>query len=137
MPTCLSIAGIDLPSDLDGDDLMAVAKDPTAANRLHIGNCSDQYYVVIQDQMKYHWFAEGGVSLLFDLAKDPLEQHNLSGQAAYVDQENALQAALIDHLSNHGSKRVSDGALNPAPMASTRVSRYPGFRAHPEAGLVQ
>ena len=43
MPTCLSIAGIAAPEDLDGQSLIDIAKAPDTQNRLHIGNCSDQY----------------------------------------------------------------------------------------------
>ena len=51
--------------------------------------------------MKFHWFAEGGVGLLFDLAKDPLEQHNLAGNPEYADVRAKLERELTTHLTRH------------------------------------
>ena len=82
LPTCLDMAAVTSETPLDGQSMLTIHAEH-AANRLHIGNCSDTYFMVMQDHWKYHWFANGGDELLFNIAEDPYEQHNvLHHQAA-------------------------------------------------------
>ena len=59
MPTCLELAGAAAPAPVDGSSLLTIQAE-NASNRLHIGNCSDNYFLVMRDNWKYHWYAQGG-----------------------------------------------------------------------------
>ena len=137
MPTCLHAAGLNQKADLDGVSLLDVQAKGLQANRVHFGNWSDQFYVVIQDQWKYHWFAQGDESLLFNLENDPYEQTNLIGDERYAAQHEALHNSLRDHLKATGSKWIEGSELKPGPQAKPEreIMRYPGFRSVPQQGL--
>ncbi|MCP5536823.1 MAG: sulfatase [Akkermansiaceae bacterium] len=75
-PTLCQVAGIALPSHLDGKSLVPTVDDPSAdsdgiANSFWAGNKS----TITQDS--HTIFKKGKPYLKFDLAKDPHEQHNL------------------------------------------------------------
>ena len=137
LPTCLDVAGVSTDTLIDGQSLLDIhAKQ--AENRLHIGNCSDTYYMVMKDHWKYHWFANEGVELLFNLSDDRYEQTNLiSDQSSQIIRAQ-LRHELIAHLQQYKPQLLTDElTLKPRsqPVALKSVMRFPGWRSQPETGL--
>jgi hypothetical protein len=97
--------------------------EPDETDRIHIGNAMDSQFTVISGTRKLIWCAEGGQQLVFDLADDPYETKALD------DPAEDLRSLLIEHLENHHSPLVQQGALCPKPTTITQrnVMRFPGF----------
>ncbi len=124
LPTCLARAGVPIPEDVDGVDLVALSRSENAEERVHIGDCMHRHFCVLRGHQKLVTCAEGGHHYLFDLEKDPYEQHPLASG------EEELLSILVQHLEAQGSPLVQNGQFQPLPESSDKQSssRYPGFR---------
>ena len=129
LPTILNIAGVPVPEDHDGIDLMTLM-DKTA-DRDFYGACSDAFFCLIQNEFKYTWARAGGEELLFNLKQDPMEQHNLAGSQGAASVLEAMRSALIQRMAAHDSPCVHEGKLNPGPpvVGPQQVSKWPGFHS--------
>lgn len=130
MPTILKIAGIDIPEDLDGMDLMAQVENPEI-NRTFYGNCKNEYFAVIDGDYKYMWTALGGDELLFNLKEDPYEQKNLANRESHKNVLDTLRQKLIQHLEKYNKELVKGGKLihREAPKGPQEVPKWPGFHS--------
>ncbi len=130
MPTILSIAGIEVPEDLDGMDLISQARKPTE-DRIFYGNCENRYFAVIEGDYKYMWTVGGGEELMFNLKEDPFEQRNLVKAAHQQDRLAAMRRMLIEYMEKHSIDLVKDGQLitKPAPNGAEDVAKWPGFHS--------
>jgi arylsulfatase A-like enzyme len=133
MPTCLRIAGLDAPEDVDGVDLMGELRSPSRSGRVLVGDCQHQFFAVIDGPWKYHWSASGGVEMLFDVETDPQETVALQDEQQHKPRLITMRDALVQHLCAKGSRLAKGGGLQPLPgIASSRaVSRYPGLPGRP------
>jgi arylsulfatase A-like enzyme len=91
-PTILSLAGIEAPQTMQGEDLMRIAGDV-------IPEREDFFYEhtfmgspgipkvegVVRKDLKYMKFNEHDYEELYDLKQDPREKQNLAGNPAYQD----------------------------------------------------
>ena len=129
LPTVLSIAGVPIPADHDGSDLLPLADTP--ANRDFYGVCSDSFYCLIRHEYKYTWARAGGEELLFNLKEDPAEQTNLAGSEKAGDVLEAMRSALIQRMGAHGSSCTDGGTLKPGPavVGPQHVRKWPGFHS--------
>jgi len=129
MPTALRIAGVAEPEDMDGADLVALHE--TESDRDFFGACGKGQYAVMRGRMKLCFAAAGGGELLFNLADDPLEQHNLVGDPDYADDLAALREELRDKLAAYAPKLVQDGRIAPTPAIDgpREVGKWPGFHS--------
>lgn len=129
LPTLLNAAGVPLPSDVDGIDLMSLLDAPV--NRDFYGVSGDSFFCLMRGNMKYTWTKAGGEELLFDLAKDPMEQHNLSEAEASADVLNRMRDELVKRMTAHDSPCVQDGKLKPGPAITgpQDVAKWPGFHS--------
>jgi len=131
MPTILAAAGIEMPDDMDGIDLMTMIGKQGEDDRIFIGECADYQFAVMDNQYKYTHTTFGNQELLFDIAADPKEQHNLAEHPEFSDVKQKLRNHLISHLESHESKAVVDGTIiNKGDIhSSADVSRWPGFHS--------
>jgi arylsulfatase A-like enzyme len=109
LPTFLDAAGADIPSKMDGRSLLNLIRNPNAAWRPAIDLEHAQIYRpgnywggLTDGRIKYVWFYPDGREQLFDLAKDPGEQHDASGDAAYREMLEAWRARFAEHLAERG-----------------------------------
>lgn len=128
MPTVLRFAGVPLPQT-DGRDLLHLADAPE--DRPFFGLCSHMAAVMVGGY-KYCWTARGGGELLFHIAKDPIEQHDLAGDPAYATEKKQLQARLAEFLMQYKPEYAKEGKLTPAGEAPTErgTSRWPGLHSN-------
>lgn len=129
LPTVLNIAGVQIPKDHDGLDLMSLIDAPV--KRDFYGTSNDSFFCLIRNEYKYMWARAGGEELLFNLQQDPTELHNLADKDVVADILNAMRLELIQRMTSHGSPCVEDGKLNPGPavVGPKHVSKWPGFHS--------
>ena len=126
-PTILDMAGVGIPQAVDGKSLLPViAGKPKKSKRTilygeHSGGQANHW--IIQDQIKYIWFAETDEEQLFDLTADPRETKDLSGETARLESFRKLLAARL--------KDRQDYTYDPAklkPLANQQPTMFwPGF----------
>jgi len=106
MPTLLSLAGTKSPAHIDGVNLV-----PTLLGQKHLirewlhfehSPCYSQeqaYHALTDGRFKYIWRPANGREHLFDLEKDPLEEHDLSKDALCLSLLETWRNRLIQRLS--------------------------------------
>ena len=134
LPTCLAAAGVRLPprAQLDGLDLRRVADGKARRTILH-GDC-EGYHYIRRGTWKYLFEAPGGTELLFNLADDPYEQHDLSRDAGSKTTLHELRGALLERLSASGHPAVQRGRLRATmpdvkAVLKQRTGAWPGFHS--------
>ena len=118
LPTFLTLAGGQIPSDMDGRSLLPLVNEPNPQWRQYIdlehATCysPDNYWCALTDgKIKYIWFFHTGSEQLFDLQKDPHELKNLSADKNYAKHMTEMHTAMIEHLKERGDEFVKDGKL--------------------------
>jgi choline-sulfatase len=76
-------------------------------------------------RVKYIYYVPDGREQLFDLAKDPQENHNLAGLPEHRSTLLLWRERLIGHLSERGEPFVVDGKLGIRPKGTLYSPRYP------------
>lgn len=103
MPTLLGLTGYGKPYFAYGQDIFEVRADSAAAARKGFAiNYVNEAFQWITDSTAL-FFDEQEVTHLFDLRRDPLEQHNLIGEdirpdSAQVERMKALLQTYYEHL---------------------------------------
>ena len=123
LPTFCSMAQADIPDDVSGTDLNPLLRDEVTSIRSHWHGQVDNQHAWRDAQYKYCYFADDGAELVFDLANDPLEQQDLSGDAELTDR---LRRQFIAHLQEEGHTHVdAEGRLrvvgSPLPQEAERM----------------
>jgi arylsulfatase A-like enzyme/Flp pilus assembly protein TadD len=133
MPTMLSAAGIEVPAQVQGTNLLPVLQGKSADRdrslygetflpRLHF-NWSELRGT---ENAKFHFIAAPRPEL-YDLAKDPGEVHNLLPEKKAVAEEmRAKLAGLIQEYSA-GKELAEKTGLDPALMERLKSLGYAGF----------
>ncbi|MDX2454827.1 sulfatase-like hydrolase/transferase [Desulfosarcina sp.] len=111
-PTLLALAGMPVPAEMDGRSLVPLLVDPQAAGREHFlmefwryfPENTPSYTGVRTNRYKYVEFEQGRDPWLFDLLRDPGEQHNLYGMPAGEAVGKRLKATLAELLAGRKSK---------------------------------
>lgn len=132
MPTILSIAGVELPDHLDGENILNFLQSPK--ERLFYGNCGDDYFAVIENNIKYIATPIGNGELLFDLTKDPYERVNLIGNPEYTVIAQRLRGICMEKVAEYSPNLLQDGKWKPVPPIHNDrdVGRWPGFHSTTE-----
>ncbi|GAB5559031.1 MAG: sulfatase [Synoicihabitans sp.] len=123
-PTILSLAGLPIPREMDGGDLMRIYEDPTAALHDSIalinvwGNKPTHALGVVTQDMKYLYWgyaAEGfePTEELYDLASDPLELMELTSRKESRHDLVAMRQIYDQHLARWQSQAVSHHGYQP------------------------
>lgn len=129
-PTILSMAGISVPKEADGINLLDHLHD--SRSELFYGNVENNNFCVMEGYVKYLWTAFGGSELLFDLKTDPYEQHNLAALPEYASAVKRYRQLLVEHIERTGvTGRCKDGQLihMPAPKDTHEVPKWPGYHS--------
>ena len=131
LPTVLAATGVELPGDaaIDGMDMVAAAAGGPRREVLH-GECKG-YHFVRQGAFKYCYEELGGGELMFDLARDPKEEHDLIRAGEQEDVRQRLRGMLVERLTAAGSDVVKDGDLvceNPdLTLEDLPKNTWPGY----------
>lgn len=116
-PTILGLAGLPVPKNVDGGDLMKVYKDPEASIHDSIalvnvwGKTATHVMAVVTKEMKYiHWgYAESGFDVteeLYHLSKDSLEMTNQAGNPEFGPALAQMRKAYDKHLAHWKAEAV-------------------------------
>lgn len=124
MPTILDICGVEIPENVTGQSLLShFTEEKPAFREITCGNIG-AHYGATDGSHKYCWNATTGHELLFDLAADPKDCHDLSGDPTLADAKTRLRTALHDWMSRHGDPHAKDGDLHPIPTAPASGPRH-------------
>ncbi len=136
LPTAVAAAGGTPPGDVDGLDLVALARGEIAP-RSYLesalgGRDRPGNYAITDGRWKYIWFPVGGSEQLFDLESDPQELHNLVAAAAASTHLERLRNELIGRHQSRESEAVEDGdwvtlPVPPDTEADRRNTSWPGY----------
>ncbi len=113
MPTILDAAGVSVPESVTGKSMFGAVRGEGWREFFH-GEHSPCYSVeeatqyLTDGREKYIWFPATGREMLFDLAKDRKELHNLAADPARAERVALWRKRLIDLLGRRGDG-FSDG----------------------------
>ena len=136
LPTAVTAAGGTPPHDVDGLDLVALARGEIAPRpylESQMGGPNRPGNIAITDgRWKYLWFPEGGCEQLFDLETDPQELRNLASAADASSHLERLRTELIGRHHARGSAAVANGnwvtlPVPPDTEADRRNTSWPGY----------
>ncbi|MBI3474814.1 MAG: sulfatase-like hydrolase/transferase [Acidobacteria bacterium] len=133
MPTVLSVVGAEIPSQVQGRTLLpAIHGDKIDRERSLYGesflprihfNWSELRGT---ENVKYH-FIDAPRPELYDLAKDPGEQHNLLPDKKAVGEEMRAKLAALIRDYSAGKEMAEKTPLDPALMERLKSLGYAGF----------
>ncbi|MGL4798699.1 MAG: arylsulfatase [Cellulosilyticaceae bacterium] len=112
MPTLIDFAGGEIPADVDGKSVRAMAEDTEKAWRTYIhgehsgGKMGNQY--IVTEDAKYIWYTQSGEEQFFDLQQDPYELVNEIANPCYEERIEVLRNILIGELKDR-PEGYSDG----------------------------
>jgi len=112
MPTLLDLAGIETPDSCDGLSMVPLMRGETTKWRdyVHIEH-APEHMGLTDGLQKYIWDPKDGSEQLFDLASDPNECHDLSGDPAHAECLNLWRQRLVSELRDRPEGFVEDEKL--------------------------
>ncbi len=121
MPTCLNFAGIKIPSDVEGKDILPLTKKDAAFDRTylhgeHSGYGDNGWQFIVDKQFKYIWNTKTGKELMFDLNHDPQELVDLCADDKNASLVAQYREKLIACLKDREENLVVDGQLAPGQV---------------------
>jgi arylsulfatase A-like enzyme len=133
LPTLLDAAGVPVPAAVEGSSLLSLARNPGREWRPWIDlehdvvYSPDNHWNALTDGVwKYIYHANSGQEQLFDLAKDPYELTDLSGDARFGSELGQWRNRLIAHLAPRGEPWVVNGKLGIRHDRQLYSPNYPG-----------
>lgn len=138
LPTLVAAAGGTPPAGVDGQNLVALARDELADPRQYLEGMFPEdgqgfeYYGITDGHWKYIWYPEGSAEQLFDLHRDPDELQNLAGLPEYRQAQARLKEELVARHTARQSPAVQDGKLVATPprgdsVTERRNNGWPGY----------
>ncbi len=133
MPTCLDLAGVDIPPSVEGRTLLPLLRGQTGDWRPHLhgehvhGRTEYSNHFLTDGKTKYIWLPTDGREQLFDLASDPRECRNLAADPVHADLLATWRDRLIEHLRNRPEGFTDGRRLIPGrPYQSLLPHAQPG-----------
>jgi arylsulfatase A-like enzyme len=116
LPTLCSLAGLDVPSGLDGVDISPAIADPEAKIRDYYisqtGESPKQKYMIRTAEWKYIYCQVNGTESLFKIGEADYETYDLSDKSEYHDILLAFRNRLINWCRENGdSAMIPNGKL--------------------------
>lgn len=118
LPTFLDATDQQIPPDMDGDSLLKLIEEERPKWREYIdfehATCyhrNNNWIGLTDGKMKYVFLRSLGEELLFDLKKDPKEEHNYAGDEDYQDELKIWRSRMREHLSERGRKWIRRGKI--------------------------
>ena len=110
-PTILTLAGLRVPHNMDGKDLMSVYDDPKSSLHHSLplinvwGKAPTHALGVVTEEMKYLFWGYAAKGFkpsneLYDLKKDPLELTNQFSSSEYTKARKKMQKLYDQHLTD-------------------------------------
>jgi arylsulfatase A-like enzyme len=123
-PTILGLAGIDVPENVDGKDLMRLYSDANASLHEDIvlmnvwGQRPTHSLTVVTQDTKYVFWPYGGDGMepaeeLYDLANDSLETKNLAIESRALPQLNDMRRRYDQHVNRWNSNSIAHHGYKP------------------------
>ncbi|MCK6488991.1 MAG: sulfatase-like hydrolase/transferase [Planctomycetes bacterium] len=129
LPTLLGAAGLAAPDGLDGRDLLADRRQGRPG-RDHLLGEYQELFGILDGRWRYHWCAEGGAELLFDLQADPGETRDLVRAGGHGEVLERCRRRLAAHLEATGNPfAAGDGRLQGRPVRPLTRGGWPGFHS--------
>ena len=104
MPTVLSAAGLSIPSDTDGIDVMPMVTGQTESVRDSVlVECVDdprgvRLKTIVTDTRKLTWYCGHPYGELYDLESDPSERVNQWDNVAYAADKTSLMSRILEAM---------------------------------------
>ena len=118
MPTLLALAGTKCPTPIDGVNLVPSLRGQEQVIRqwLHCEHApcyskEQSYHAMVDGRYKYIWRPTDGSEQLFDLDKDPREEHDLSKDASSIALLETWRARLVKRLADRPEGFSEGGKL--------------------------
>jgi arylsulfatase len=132
LPTMLDAAGAAIPPEVDGSSLLTLVRRRNAAWRsqldLEHATCyraENDWAALTDAREKYVFNFFTGGEQLFDLAADPGETRDLSGEASRRRALDSWRERLAAHLAVRGEAWVKDGGIRTRPRGIIYGPNYP------------
>ncbi len=115
MPTVLEMAGLPIPDRVEGESLLPIVAGKAADWREYVHGehasmgAGEGNQFVVGRRYKYVWFTKSGEELLFDLANDPHELHNLAADSGAAKLTAEWRARLVTELAKRPQDGLTDG----------------------------
>lgn len=133
MPTLLALAGVPAPAPMDGVNLLPALRGETQSIRafLHAEHANSYgpaqtFHSLTDGRLKYIWRPADGSEQLFDLERDPREEHDLARDPARSAEVAVWRGRMVQQLSGR-PEGFSDGsrliAGRPYPSVQRRVQK--------------
>jgi len=133
MPTILAAAGVQIPSQVQGKNLLPelVAKTGSADRSLYSETFLPRLHFNWSElrgaeNARYH-FIDAPRPELYDLSKDPAELHNLFGEKKAVAEEMRAKLAGLIREYSAGKELAEKTGLDPVLMERLKSLGYAGF----------
>lgn len=112
-PTLSALAGLQIPSGVQGKSLVPVLRDPQATVRTTALSLNKGFALRDRDWSYMHY--QDGSRELYDMRQDPQQFTNLAKRAEHRPQLERMQAALEARLKEAGLKPAASGKKNRKP----------------------
>lgn len=133
--TFTSAAGVDVPSGVAPDSVDLIAQARGLIRRERMFGAVNGWHCVLEGPFKYAFHEAGGAEILFDLERDPLEQHELVRAGTHAAQLQRMREHVIEYATQRQLPVAREGKLvalrDPIDRKTIRAKQsWPGFH-HP------